>query len=118
MLRRLPIVAQSGGNQQHRGAIALAATVDIIAQSIGDQRRQDAGILTTLAVRGGGGGGEGESFNRENEKRTKGGSQLLEVLLPTSISTFVLMLVGKRISIKSVEQRFESPSLVTPSLRS
>ena len=77
MLRRLPIVARSGGNRQHRGAIALAATVDIIAQSIGDQRRQDAGILTTLAVRGGG-GRDGESFNRENEKRTKGGSQLLE----------------------------------------
>ena len=117
MLRRLPIVAWSGGNRQHRGAIALAATVDIIAQSIGDQRRQDAGILTTLAVRGGG-GRDGESFNRENEKRTKGGSQLLEVLLPTSVSTCVLTLVGKRISIKSVERRFESPPLVTPSLRS
>jgi hypothetical protein len=38
--------------------------------------------------------------------------------LPTSVSTRVLTLVGKRTSNKSVEQRFESPSPLTPSLRS
>jgi hypothetical protein len=56
---------------------------------------------------------------------------VLEVLLPTSVSTrvltlvgkrtsnkSVLTLVGKRTSNKSVERRFESPSPVTPSLRS
>jgi hypothetical protein len=43
---------------------------------------------------------------------------MLEVLLPTSVSTRVLTLDGKRTSNKSVERRFESPSPVTPSLRS
>jgi hypothetical protein len=37
---------------------------------------------------------------------TSGPHTLLEVLLPTSISTCVLTLVGKRTSNKSVEQKF------------
>ena len=47
-----------------------------------------------------------------------GDRQMLEVLFTTSASTRVLALVVKRTSSKSVEQRFESSSPVTPSLRS